>query len=170
MAKVDELINSSKEHLSDNENIVAVIMGVYEGTLLGTDIKRKGIFIATENRLVFYAKKMFGFDLESFPYSNISSIEMSKGFTGHSITFFTSGNKVSMKWIDDYNAREKDLAGFFEFIRNNIGQSTNPNSAQQQNENDDIPAQIEKIAELHAQGILTDEEFTSKKQELLARM
>ena len=27
MAKVDDLINSSKEHLSGNESIVAVIMG-----------------------------------------------------------------------------------------------------------------------------------------------
>lgn len=75
-----------------------------------------------------------------------------------------------MKWISDYDSREKDLARFFEFVRNNIGKSSNSNNAQQQNENNDIPAQIEKIAELHAQGILTDEEFTNKKQELLAKM
>ena len=34
----------------------------------------------------------------------------------------------------------------------------------------DIPAQISKLAELRAQGILTDEEFQAKKRELLARM
>lgn len=94
MEKIDQLINASKEHLNDDESIVAVIMGIYEGELLGTDITRNGIFIATESRLVFYAKKLFGFDLESFPYSNISSIEMSKGFMGHSISFFSSGNSV----------------------------------------------------------------------------
>lgn len=30
--------------------------------------------------------------------------------------------------------------------------------------------QIRKLAELHEQGILTDEEFTAKKTELLSRM
>ncbi len=30
--------------------------------------------------------------------------------------------------------------------------------------------QIRKLAELHEEGILTDEEFTAKKQELLSRL
>ena len=30
--------------------------------------------------------------------------------------------------------------------------------------------QIKKLAELHQEGILTDEEFTAKKQELLSRL
>ena len=34
----------------------------------------------------------------------------------------------------------------------------------------DIPSQISKLAELRAQGILTEEEFQTKKRELLARM
>ena len=34
----------------------------------------------------------------------------------------------------------------------------------------DIPALIEKLAELHRKGILTDEEFQSKKAELLKRL
>ena len=35
---------------------------------------------------------------------------------------------------------------------------------------EDIPALIEKLAELHRKGILTDEEFQSKKAELLKRL
>ena len=34
----------------------------------------------------------------------------------------------------------------------------------------DIPSQIRKLSELHDAGILSDEEFKAKKQELLARM
>jgi hypothetical protein len=33
-----------------------------------------------------------------------------------------------------------------------------------------ILSQIRKLAELHEEGILTDEEFTTKKAELLARL
>jgi hypothetical protein len=39
-----------------------------------------------------------------------------------------------------------------------------------QNVNDDIPDQIEKLSELNQQGIITDEEFSKKKAELLAKM
>ena len=35
---------------------------------MGTDSVRKGSFIATDRRILFYAKKMGGYDLESFPY------------------------------------------------------------------------------------------------------
>ncbi len=35
---------------------------------------------------------------------------------------------------------------------------------------DMIVDQIRKLAELHEQGILTDEEFTAKKTELLSRL
>lgn len=34
----------------------------------------------------------------------------------------------------------------------------------------DPMAQIQKLGDLHAQGILTDEEFTAKKQELLSQL
>jgi hypothetical protein len=34
----------------------------------------------------------------------------------------------------------------------------------------DIPAQIARLADLHAQGILSDAEFSAKKTDLLARM
>ena len=39
-----------------------------------------------------------------------------------------------------------------------------------QDQNADIYSQIEKLAELHHAGILTDEEFTAKKAELLKRI
>lgn len=35
---------------------------------------------------------------------------------------------------------------------------------------DMIMDQIRKVAQLHEEGILTDEEFTAKKQELLSRL
>lgn len=109
---------------------------------------------------------MFGYDLESFPYSNISSIEMSKELMGHVISFFSSNNKVSMKWINDQNARQKDIAGFVEFVRTNIGKSTNHTSQNIES----IPDQILKLSDLKDKGVLTEEEFSDKKKELLAKL
>jgi hypothetical protein len=35
---------------------------------------------------------------------------------------------------------------------------------------EDIPSQIQKLAQLREQGLLTDAEFNQKKQDMLARM
>jgi hypothetical protein len=68
---------------------------------MGDKTIRNGVFALTETRLLFFAKKMFGYDLESFKFDKISSIERSKGALGHSITVYTSGNEVHVKWIND---------------------------------------------------------------------
>ncbi|PNA90521.1 hypothetical protein C1X27_27340, partial [Pseudomonas sp. MPR-AND1B] len=78
-------------------------------------VLKEGIFVATNKRLVFFGKKMFGYNLETFPYSNISSIEIAKEFMGHKIAFFASGNKVGMKWI-----QQGDIEKFLQHTRNAI--------------------------------------------------
>ncbi len=168
MAKVDKLIKQSQEHLSSDESVVAAVMGVYETEIMGSSTVKNGIFIATESRLVFYSKKLFGFNLESFPYKNLSSIELSKGAMGHIITFVSSGNKVSMKWINDHASREKDVKGFVEYIKNSM--ETKPPLQAESNVETTIPEKIKQLSELHKQSILTDDEFNNKKQELLAQM
>jgi hypothetical protein len=46
--------------------VVEAIQGAYETKVAGQDTTRTGMFAATNKRL-FYAKKMGGYDLESFP-------------------------------------------------------------------------------------------------------
>lgn len=162
MATIDKLLKSAQEHLDPGEQPLAVVLGAYETKLVNADTVRNGIFIATENRVVFYAKKMFGYDMEVFPYSNISSVEISKGMTGHTINLFTSGNKVSMKWIN-YG----DVAKFVEIVNGAIHKKNTHSQVAATNSNDDVVEQIAKFAALKDQGILTEEEFTAKKKQLL---
>ncbi len=161
MAKIDRLISKAQEHLDPNEKIISVLMGAYEAEIFGSNSVRNGIFIATNQRLVFYAKKLTGYDLEDFPFSNISSIESGKNLMGHTISFYASGNKVKMKWIS-----VGEVPKFMDYVRSNIGKQ--PSNVIQQNES--IPDQIEKLSKLKDQEILTEEEFQIKKRELLARL
>lgn len=103
-----------------------------------------------------------GYDLESFPFENISSIEQSKGLMGHKITLYASGNKASMKWIS-----KGDVTSFMNYVQSNQGKTkvTSNNTV-----NPDIPSQIQKLSELKDQGILTEDEFKQKKTELLSKM
>lgn len=115
MGKIDKLIKHAQPHLEEGENILASIMGVYETRIMKNDTVRNGIFLATNKRLIFYAKKLTGYDLEVFPYRNISSIEMGKDYMGERISFFTSGNRVCMKWINT-----GDVAKFIQVINQGI--------------------------------------------------
>ena|ERR1019366_6590644 len=115
--------------------------------------------------------------MESFPYNNISSFEQQKSMMGHSITFFAAGNRVHMKWIKN----GEDLAEFVKIAKARIGRSQPPGPApqppapaatdiQDQVKVPSVMDQIRELSELHAAGVLTDEEFTSKKAELLTRL
>ena len=164
MSKIDKLLNSAKEHLDSNENVLAYVMGAHEAKIMGKDSVRNGIFIATDIRLVFFSSKMFkGYDMEVFPYSNISSIEMGKSLMGHTISFFASGNKVSMKWING------DVSSFMNIVKPKIDKKANPSPATN-NSMPDIADQIRKLSDLKNEGILSEEEFQAKKVQLLSQM
>jgi hypothetical protein len=100
--KLNKLLGKAGEHLDSDEEVVKAVVGTYETKIMGNDSVRKGLLAATNHRLIFYAKKMGGYDFESFPYENISSIEMGKQMImGHHVKFFALGNEVKMKWIED---------------------------------------------------------------------
>jgi|TARA_B110000967_G_C18691318_1_gene463155 hypothetical protein len=164
MANYKKSLIFVKEYLDQNENIHASVYGAYETKMLGADTVRNGIFIATENRLVFFSKKLFGYDLETFSYKNISSLEISKGLMGHSITVFASGNTAKMKWINKGNVDQfNEYVNSSLEIKNQTVTSSKPHSV-------DIPTQILKLSNLKDQGILTEDEFLIKKKELLSKM
>ena len=161
MARIDTLLRQAKQHFDPQETPIATVMGAYETKIMGKDSVRNGVLVATDKRVIFYAKKMFGFDLEVFPYSNISSIEMGKGFMGHKITFFASGNRISMKWI-----KQGQIQELVEHVKAAMGKKEQALASPAP----DIPGQIQKLAALKENGILTEEEFQTKKSELLSKI
>jgi Bacterial PH domain/Short C-terminal domain len=166
MTKLDKLLNQAKEHMDEGEEVLAAILGSYETKKMGNDWTRKGILAATDHRLVFYAKKMGGYDMEVFPYKGISSIEMGKGMTGHHIKFFASGNEVRLKWID----KGSDTPGFVNIVKEHMRAEHAAPAPVASGNAPDVADQIRKLGELRDQGLLTAEEFDTKKAELLARL
>jgi hypothetical protein len=81
---------------------------------------------------------------------------------GHKVTFFASGNKAAMKWINNGNVDE-----FTNYVNGQIGKKDSSSILPQV---EDIPNQIKKLSELKDLGILTEEEFNQKKTELLRKM
>jgi hypothetical protein len=182
VAKLDKLVQAAGEHLQPGEQVLASVLGTYVTRLMGSETVRTGSMLATDRRVVFYAKKLGGYELESFPYGSISSFEQGKGLMGHTMTFFASGNTVHMKWIKDL----KDMAAFTEAVKERMNGSAAAAPAGLQNAGQapaappapaapaqpaqDPIEQLRRLGELRDAGIVTPEEFAAKKAELLGRL
>ena len=85
---------------------------------------------------------------------------------GHQVKFFASGNEVRLKWID----KNSDVPAFVETVRKEMKASKTAPAAPANGGSTDVADQIRKLAALRDDGLLTDEEYESKRAELLARI
>lgn len=154
MSKFDKLMKQAQDHMEDGETPIASAMGSYEIKMMGHDTLRTGVLIATNQRLFFYAKKLGGHDIESFPYENVSSFELSKGMLGHKIKAFASGNEIAMKYIG-----AGDVDGLVREVKARMGKAPAPKASP--------TALLREYASLRDDGIISEEEFQAKKSELL---
>ena len=116
MASYKKNLEEVAEHLQDNEEIKYSVFGAFMSKRWRNRGVMNGIFVATNSRLVFFSKShYYGYDLESFPFETISSIEMTKKMIGHKIKLFSSGNSVSLKWINKGDAQQ-----FTEYVNSMI--------------------------------------------------
>ncbi|MET4781852.1 PH domain-containing protein [Glaciihabitans sp. UYNi722] len=165
MAKEEKLIGQARPHLDADEEVLASAVGTYEAKILGNDSIRSGILMATQHRVVFFAKKLGGHELESYAYKSISSFDSGKTMMGYTITFFASGNRVNLKWIQPAESALK----LVETVREQMKVSSVPVQQQSQPQ-EDIIGKIQQLGSLRDSGILTEEEFSVKKAELLAQI
>ena len=126
------------------------------------------MLIATDRRLVFYAKKLGGYDLESFPYRQISSFEGGKSMMGHHVKAFASGNNVQVKWM------KSDITQLMSIVREKMHaqqvQSTPAAQPAPAASDEDHAAALRKLAALRDEGLITPEEYESKRAEVVARL
>lgn len=155
--KLEKLVDDAKKHLEDGEIIIQSVLGAFKTKRLGAESARLGALIATDRKILFYGKKTFGYETEMFPYSNISSIELSKGMLGHKISFFASGNRAEMGSINSPNVNE-----FLSIVREKLGKKS---EAVQPSTNS--VDEIRRYKQLLDEGIISEEEFDAKKKQLL---
>ena len=104
--KIDRLVELAKPHFESDEEPLSAVEGFFATKTASGGGKRTGIIVATNRRMIFYAKKMGGFDFEAFSYRDLSSITSKKTWMGHHVSFFVSGNECRMKWIQAGDVQE----------------------------------------------------------------
>lgn len=148
--------------LWEDESLLNIIQGTYNDGI--------GILVATNKRLVFIDKGLFyGLKVEDFPYDKISSIQYETGLVFGKLTIFTSGNKAVITDVTKSKVRS-----FGDEVRARISNLSNINGQTpvipQQNNSEhtnNLLNQLERLAKLKDQGILTEEEFLSQKKKIL---
>jgi hypothetical protein len=151
-------------HLKTGEAIKAFDDG-YIGEAMGSGSKRQynGSLIVTNERVAFYRKGLLGEVLETIPLKSITSIER-KSLLGHrTIGIHTSHDALVFKTFNKDG--ETTLIDAIEDGRH----SSNANNVTQAKQESPLE-QLKRLGELKEAGVITDEEFSSKKAELLEKI
>ena len=150
-------INELPNILAPNENIDNLAQGTYNNG--------QGILVSTNKRLIFIDKGMiYGLKVEDFPLEKISSIQYETGLLLGSVKIFTTSNIAKIDNVEKTSARS-----FAEFVRSKLSEPKQEPIASTSSE-PTILDQIEKLAKLKENGILTEEEFAEQKKKLLEKL
>lgn len=156
------------DYLWEDETVQRMATGSYAG--------KNGLVVLTDRRLIFLFQGLARTHNEDFPLDTITSIAASSGIALAKLTVFAAGARAEI-----HNLSKVDAKAIADEVRNRVATRASAedrvstpssesysDSAPQPRE--DVLAQIKQLAELKDSGVLTDEEFESKKQELLARL
>lgn len=152
----NKAIDKAESILFPDEEIVRALSGVLKS---GT-----GILVLTTKRLFSYMSMLGDTQQEEIPIEEIKQVNIDKPLLQQAtISIMGKHNDIEIKFSrkaadDFYNAIGE--------VRRFVSQNKNENSAQTSNEKDSIQL-LKELNELYKSGILTEEEFTLKKKQIL---
>lgn len=131
----------------------------------GKDAQQNGCLILTDKRAVFSRKGVFGEVFQAMPLNKMSSVETRSSMGYRVLTMHTSHDELRFKTFEPAALFEKTYNRIEELRHQTAEVQANPASVP------DSPLDmISKLAALRDAGVLTDEEFESKKRDLLAKL
>lgn len=152
----NKAIDKAESILFPDEEIVRALSGVLKS---GT-----GILVLTTKRLFSYMSMLGDTQQEEIPIEEIKQVNIEKPLLQQAtISVMGKHNDIEIKFSrkaadDFYNAIGE--------VRRFVSQNKNENSAQTSNEKDSIQL-LKELNKLYKSGILTEEEFTLKKKQIL---
>ena len=148
-------INALPNLLAESEIVDNIAQGTYSNG--------QGILVSTNRRLVFIDKGLlYGLKVEDFPLDKITTIQYETGLLLGEIKIHTSGNIAKIDNVEKTTARS-----FAEFVRNKLSQ---PKETIAQSTQPNVLDQLEKLAKLKDNGIISEEEFIEQKKKLLEKL
>jgi hypothetical protein len=140
-----------------------------------------GLVVLTTRRLMFVLEGLVSHQTEDFPLDKLSSVQWGSGLTMGTNTVYASGTEAEIKNVgkDDGKALVDQVRGMLSGASlagasTNEAPSIDPKSAlpppPAATTSSDPLEQMRILNQMHDAGFLTEEEFSAKKAEILARM
>ena len=158
-------IERAEMQLKDNEK--ALFVTPTNAVIHEVNTKKKskvsGIFILTDKRILFNYKALAVEEIESFNLSDIQNVDFTaNSMSGGHIAIHTLTNTLEI--LVTY---KKAIANKIHDVINKAIDDYNSSDKVQSSGQADYLEQIEKLHDLFKQGIITQEEFETKKKQLL---
>jgi len=138
-----------------------------EGATCGNPYKnsyRKDTYIVTNKRFIDYSFGLFNEGRNEIPIEKISSVCYSKGILSGYVEINDSGHKLII-----YNTPKKETQPFMDAINKQINNYKTVKIEYTTTKEVNVADQIEKLAGLYKEGLLTEYEYSVKKKQLLDR-
>lgn len=154
-----------QDHVWPTETVERMVTGSYGGGM--------GLLVMTDKRLIFLKEGIVSSTFEDFPFDKISSIQWSSGMLTGKIIIYLSGNKGEINNVektdgkaiaDNVRSRISSLAGTDSTSGNESPGTTAATSSGSPME------LLQQLQQMHSAGLLTDDEYSRKKAEILDRM
>jgi len=167
------------ERVLEGEEIIDAIFGNVDRSMAGVKQKEEtAALVLTPTRVILYHNKMFlkGHSSIDFPLQRISSVDLNSGMVYADIKVHAGSDILTMK-----KAAKASGGRFVKNVKTLVSKVNSPTSNISSSQASltsqfsqaspapyiDIANQIQKLADLKAQGILTEEEFSAQKKKLL---
>ena len=167
MLSQSEVNKILEEHLQENEKILVkdsypmIIEGTFEKKFFDTAFDKLGYVVATNQRIIFYVKNIAGYQIRSFPYNMISSIETGKNFLGSRLTVIAAGNMAHVKNIKI----ENELQILLDEVQ--IEMKNSKSSSHEAKSSNSIVDELTKLSHLLESKLITEEEFQTLKNKII---
>lgn len=144
--------------LGPDEELLDVTSGRVEVKRLGSDTKRAGLLVVTTRRVFLYSKGLAGNQVRDLYYDALSSVDIERSaILGNIIDLAVHGDRTEITLVP-----REDVERVVNSIREQVTAHRSASSPTAT-----VGDQVRDLARLRDEGLLTDEEFETKRRELL---
>jgi hypothetical protein len=165
--KMGKLLDDLVPILRDGEEVLDCTHGTATVQRMGQKSLRRGTIFVSNQRAGVFTKKLGGYDLTDFAYGLITAVQHKEGMMNGEIDILASGTNLEVHQIPKGEATK--LANL---IRNQMAHHHAPPapSVPPVALADGPHEELKKLAELHQSGLLTDEEFATKRKVIVDKL
>lgn len=173
VAKVEDILDDDEKVMYLTRGSTVDVEGSGSGnSLFGDDRSRKSGFrgwvraAITDRRIVVKIPQWLGNDERTIPYKNITSVDLDTGLINKRITLQTPGSTYHIEVQAPGKSETREAT---KFIREKMSEANQPQVVTEESEPDPTE-QLQRLQELHEDGVVSEEEFEEKKANLLEQI